>query len=89
MNSTVSYQQNKQRIIDQFWGAEEGIKMLEHAILSRPTSAHFIKEINGFKIYQKPTGITIYETFVYPNGVLTITYGVHNNTGKVVFIDIS
>jgi hypothetical protein len=83
------YQQNKQQIIEQFWGAEEGIKMLENAILSRPAAAHPIREVNGFKIYQKPTAVTVYETFVYPEGKLTITYAVQNHTGEVVFMDIS
>jgi len=62
--------------------------MLEHAILNRPVVSQPIREINNFKIYQRPTAVSIYETFIYPEGRLIITYAVQDHTGLVVFLDI-
>jgi len=93
MNSTRSYQPSKQRLIDEHWGAEECIKMLEHAILDRPAAAHPIKTITigekEFKVYQKISTPTIYGILVFPEGKVTVTYAVEKKTKEVYFMKIT
>jgi len=88
-----SYQQSKQKLINQFCGAEEGIKRLEHFILDRPAAGHLIRtidisETDKLLIYEKITFPAIYGTLIFPEGKVIVTYAVHKRTDTVIFIDI-
>jgi len=88
MNSTTSYQENKQRIINRYWGAEDSILSLENAIEMKPISSRSEYVSHGYAIYKKIAYPQIYDRFMNPKDTITVIYGVHVENGNIILFDI-
>jgi hypothetical protein len=85
--STPSYDQQKQRLISQYHGIQDGIFLLENAIKHRPTSPREISEIEGYKYYCKVAFVRPY-TFTFDRKKLEIYYLYNHNTDDLLLVKI-
>jgi hypothetical protein len=84
--SVASYEQKKQRLIQQFNGAGEAIESLENSIEEHPTASRAVKEFGGYNNYIKTTYVKVYDTLMRKKDGITIHYAVHGE--MVILLDI-
>jgi len=78
----------KQRLIEQFNGAEDGIFLLESMIEERPSASRALIKENGFIIYEKSTYVSVFDILMYEKKAITIRYALHKETNTIILIDI-